>query len=121
MPDATSPPIDKKFKSPWAGKDLEEAAEWLLNKPDDVAVDEDHFNALDEFSKEDDTVLICRYVEDKESGKYKLEYFPEPTDTSLMTRTTAMGLKFDEMLLNYQRSRQKDGKPDRSRGGSEHQ
>ena len=72
---------------------------------------------MDEDSKEDDTVIVCRIVKSNQSDDVELEYFPQPTDTILMEMATNDGLKFDEKAQNYQRSRMKDGKPDRSKAG----
>lgn len=85
---------------------------------------------IDEFSREDDTVLACRIVtsegKDDEGGErgeeegLKVEWFPQPTEKIAMEMATNEGLKFDEKASNYQRSRMKDGKPDRSRAGPYH-
>ena len=75
---------------------------------------------MDEYSKEDDTVLACRIGSSREGedgGNLKVEYFPQLTDKIAMEMATNEGLKFDEKAINYQRSRMKDGKPDRSKAG----
>lgn len=71
---------------------------------------------MNEFSKEDDTVLVCR-VKNGNGVNIELEYFPQPTEKIVMEMATNGGLKFDEKAQNYQRSRMKDGKPDRSIAG----
>jgi hypothetical protein len=86
-------------------------------------------------SKTDDTVLARRVVSSSEGEEgegeggrggegggeqLKVEYFPQPTDTIAMKMMTNERLKFDEKALNYQRSRLKDGKPDRSNVGPYH-
>lgn len=71
---------------------------------------------MNEFSKGDDTVLVCR-VKSKKGDKIDLEFFPQPTDQIVMEMATNDGLKFDEKAQNYQRSRMKDGQPDRSKAG----
>lgn len=76
-----------------------------------------YFTALDEHSKEDDTVMLCRIVAPENEGKVNLDYFPMATDAIQRDIVTSDGLKFDERAQNYQRSRMKDGKPDRSRAG----
>lgn len=82
-----------------------------------MAVDKEYFTAMDEHSKEDDTVMVCRVVKSKNSGDVELQYFPQPTGTIVMEMATNDGLKFDEKAQNYQRSRMRDGKPDRSKAG----
>lgn len=72
---------------------------------------------MDEHSKEEDTVMLCRIVKSDKSHGVELEYFPQETDTIVMNMATNGGLKFDEKCRNYQVSRMKDGKPDRSKGG----
>jgi hypothetical protein len=52
-----------------------------------------------------------------ESGDVDVEYFPVPTEQVQMYIGTSEGLKWDERALNYQRSRMRDGKPDRSKAG----
>lgn len=58
----TEPPIPKPCKCPWYGKTVEDRAKWLQAAPDDVASDKRQFAAMNEFSKEDDTVLLCRRI-----------------------------------------------------------
>lgn len=116
LPTGTEPPISDTFTSPWVGKSLEDCAKWLQQAPADSAVHRDYFTAMNEFSKKDDTVLVCR-VKSKDGDKIELEYFPQPTDKIVMEMATNGGLKFDEKAQNYQRSRMKDGKPDRSKAG----
>ncbi|KAL9110582.1 MAG: hypothetical protein Q9227_004940 [Pyrenula ochraceoflavens] len=106
------------FQSPFLDCSLEECAKWLQSAPDEISLQREYFTALDQFSKEDDTILLCRYVETHTEGQStrKLQYFPVPTSDAVMSMQNALGLKFDEKLQNYQRSRMKDGKPDRSKG-----
>ena len=70
---------------------------------------------MNEYSKEDDTVLICRSK--TEDGDLKVEYYPKATEEVSMVMHTNGGQKWDERAMNYQRSRMKDGKLDRSRAG----
>lgn len=116
LPTGTEAPIPEGFSSPWTGKSSEECALWLQQAPANVAVHQDYFTVMNEFSKEDDTVLVCR-VKSKNGNKIDLEYFPQPTDKIVMEMATNGGLKFDEKAQNYQRSRMNDGKPDRSKAG----
>ncbi|KAF3066435.1 Bifunctional epoxide hydrolase 2 [Daldinia childiae] len=59
-PEGTKTPIDVDFRSPFAGKPPEECALWLQNAPEDVALNREYFLFIDQFSKEDDTIQICR-------------------------------------------------------------
>jgi hypothetical protein len=76
------------------------------------------FTALTEFSKEDDTVLMCRVVleheEDEsrvdrnipaknEDGSIKVEFFPVATERAQMSMWTNDRLKFAEKIGNYQK------------------
>lgn len=101
-----------------------ECAQWLQGVGSEVGLNKEYFTVIDEFSKNDDTVLVCRIVFSaeadgggEEGGKLKVEYFPQPTGSIAMEMATNGGSKFDEKAINYQRSRLKDGKPDRSNAG----
>jgi hypothetical protein len=87
------------------------------------------FTALTEFSKEDNTTLMCRVFleheelesrEDRkmpvknEDGSIKVEFFPVATERVQMSMWTNDRLKFAEMMGNYQKSRMAKGEPDRS-------
>jgi hypothetical protein len=77
QPEATKPPVEGSFTSPWLGKTVEECAKWLQDAPYDVAGQREYFAAMDRFSKEDDTVLACRVW--KDGGVVKVAYYPLPT------------------------------------------
>ena len=96
---------------------LRDCAKWLQKAPSEIAVQKQYFTAIDQHSKEDDTVMVCRVVDPDRAGDLELEYFPQPTNAILMEMATNDGLKFDEKAQNYQRSRMNDGQPDRSRVG----
>lgn len=72
---------------------------------------------MDEYSKEEDTVMVCRIVESGQPDNEKVEYFPQRTDKIVMEMATNDGLKFDEKAQNYQLSMMKLGLPDRSKAG----
>lgn len=117
LSEGTHAPISTGFRSPFVGKTLEECARWLQRGPDEVELNRQYFTALEEHSKEDDTVLLCRTVEsDDDSGNVILQYFPVPTGDAVAEMQTSLGTKFDEKLQNYQRQRMQDGQPDRSKG-----
>jgi hypothetical protein len=111
----TEPPISDSYKSPWYGKSVEDCAKWLQAAPDDVASDKRHFAAMNKYSKEDDTVLLCRIRND--DGALKVDYFPLTTAWIAMYLHTNNGDTFEESFGGYQRKMEDDGKPDRSQGG----
>lgn len=114
-PEATQPPLDDSFKSPWIGKTIEECAQWLQNAPSDSGVQREYFTAMDQFSKEDDTVLTCRVR--NENGEVEVDYYPLATKEIAMHMLTNRGSKFDEAGHAYQTRMKREGKPDRSQGG----
>jgi len=116
LSEGTKAPVSTDFKSPFIGKALEECAKWLQRAPEERELNREYFTALDEHSKEDDTVLLCRIVDSDGSGNVTLQYFPVPTGDTVVEMQTSHGLVFDEKLQNYQRQRMTDGKPDRSKG-----
>ncbi|KAF1934760.1 hypothetical protein EJ02DRAFT_439666 [Clathrospora elynae] len=135
-PPASKPPIPSDFKSPWIDKTAEACAAFLHAMPREEnayaePVNRFLFTALTEFSKEDDTVLMCRVVleheedesrEDRnmpaknEDGSIKVEFFPVATERVQMSMWTNDRLKFAEKMGNYQKSRMAKGEPDRSQG-----
>ena len=114
-PEATKPPLSESFKSPWVGRTVEECAQWLQDAPKDSAVLKDYFTAVNEFSKQDDTVLTCRVR--FENGKLKVDYYPMPTEQISMLMLTNRGSYFDERGSGYQARVKHEGKIDRSQGG----
>jgi hypothetical protein len=113
----TVPPIPKTYMSPWYGKTVEECAKWLQAAPNDVAPEKTHFAAMNNFSKEDDTVLLCR-VKPTHGGLLKtVDYFPVTTKHIAMYLHTTSGSRFEESFGGYQLEMELDGKPDRSQGG----
>ncbi|KAF2128259.1 hypothetical protein P153DRAFT_431952 [Dothidotthia symphoricarpi CBS 119687] len=115
LPEATKPPLEDSFKSPWIGKTVEDCAKWLQNAPNNSAVLRDYFTAMDRYSKQDDTVLTCRvWVENDE---VKVDYYPLPTAHIQMYMWTNRCTRFDEAGYHYQSRVKRDGKPDRSQGG----
>jgi hypothetical protein len=111
----TVPPIRESYKSPWYGKTVEDCAKWLQAAPDDIASDKRHFAAMNEFSKEDDTVLLCRI--NTTNGGFKVDYYPVETKYVAMSLHTRNGSSFEESFGGYQREMDFQGKPDRSQGG----
>jgi hypothetical protein len=75
----------------------------------------EYFTAVNEFSKEDDTVLTCRVR--MENGNLKVDYYPMPTKYISMYMLTNRDSYFEERGGSYQRRLKQEGKPDRSQGG----
>ncbi|CAM1501389.1 Fc.00g105510.m01.CDS01 [Cosmosporella sp. VM-42] len=117
-PEGTKAPLkDVGFRSSFIGQTLEFCGEWLQNAPAHIALNRDYFTAMDQFSRVDDTVLICRVIPAEDGGELIVEYFPEKTEDATIQISVSIGLRFDEALQRYQRNRMRDGKPDRSKGG----
>jgi hypothetical protein len=117
-PEATKPPLEASFKSPWTSKTVEDCAKWLQNAPSDSGVQREYFTAMDRFSREDDTVLACRIR--NEDSEVKVDYYPLSTAVISMYMVTNRASKFDEAGQAYQSRARRDGKPDRSQGGPFH-
>jgi hypothetical protein len=117
-PEATKPPLEGSFHSPWIGRTVEDCAKWLQNMPNDRGVQREYFTAMNQFSGEDDTVLTCRVR--KNNGEVGVDYYPLSTAEISMYMITNRGSKFDEAGHAYQARAERDGKPDRSQGGPFH-
>jgi hypothetical protein len=87
----------------------------LQAAPNDAVSDKTHFAAMNEYSKEDNTVLLCRI--NKDDGTLKVDYFPLTTAHIAMYLHTNSGDRFEESSGGYQREIEDAGKPDRSGGG----
>lgn len=114
-PEGTKAPI-QHGRFHFTGKTLESCADWLRDAPDDVALNREYFTAMDQFSRADDTVLLCRAVRGQQPTKLVIECFPEKTDNAVIQMSVSLGIRFDEALRRYQIRRTVDGKPDRSKG-----
>lgn len=79
-----------------------------------TSVRRDCFVVMNEFSKEDDTMLVCRVVK-KDDGQLRVDYFPQAVDEVQMQMWTNEGSMLDNKAEAYQATRKKEGKPDRSR------
>jgi hypothetical protein len=90
---------------------------------------------MNEWSKEDDTVLACITLQKPESERdvefeavdddwnlvsmedaVKVEFVPTDTDNILMYSMTNIPCKLQEYHTGYARARKRDGRPDRSQG-----
>ncbi|KAL8916911.1 MAG: hypothetical protein Q9208_008275 [Pyrenodesmia sp. 3 TL-2023] len=61
----TPTPVDPSFSSPFAGKNLEDVAQWLRGKPQTVNVDDRFFGVLDKQVAESGKIPICRLNDPK--------------------------------------------------------
>lgn len=114
-PEATRPPITDSFRSPWIGKTVEECAKWLQAAAENSVVVRDYFTAINEFSKEDNTVSTCR-VRIEDAG-LKVDCYPISTEEIAIMMLTNRGTVFGERGAEYQRTMKRDGKIDRSQEG----
>jgi hypothetical protein len=121
----TQPPLPASYSSPWIGKTVEDCAKWLQEMPRfqstnekkyvvDTGVNDETFLVLNEFSKEEDSVLVCRIAKE-ENGESRVDYFPQGTDEVQRQMWTNWSSMFDEKIINYQRVKFRDKLSDRSR------
>lgn len=80
----------------------------------DTGVNDENFLVMTDFSREEDSVLVCRIVKE-DGGKSRVDFFPQKTDEVQRQMWTNWGGRFDEKATDYQRARFADKKPDRSR------
>ena len=80
-----------------------------------------YFAVINEHMKEEDTVMLCRTVEDvpeeNEEDRGQLQYFPVKTERTNLILMQTIGIEFLERLMEYRTLRYLAGKPDRSKGG----
>lgn len=73
---------------------------------------------MNEYSKRDDTLMVCRIVESEtSSGDVMMEYLAQLIDTVMISMAMNEGFKFYDRALNFQRQRMVDGKPDKTKVG----
>lgn len=61
-----------------------------------VTVNPYYFLAIDRHSEEEDTILMCRWLDF--GGSIRVEQFPNPTDEAGMDMYSAEGFVFEEMV-----------------------
>lgn len=74
-PDGTEAPISSTFQSDFIDKSVEDVANWLRNKPEDVRLETKFFAVLDKKATQG-KVVLCRIADDKE----------KPTEPSCVLR-----------------------------------
>jgi hypothetical protein len=80
----------------------------------DTGVNDETFLVMNEFSKKEDSVLVCHIVEE-ENGESRVDYFPQGTGEVQRQMWTNWGCRFYEKAIDYQRAQFSDKLPDRSR------
>lgn len=116
--DGTTPPVMSfPIPSPFAGRTIEAAAEWLKAAPGDVDLDRRFFAVLDEHSEANDTITIVRIgdggVEGREGG---VQYFPVKATEAAIYLNSMSSTTFDERLQGYQIGRKLKREADLSKG-----
>ena len=56
----TKPPVDDSFVSPFVGKSVNDAAEFLKRAPDGVDTERRFFAVIDDRTEKDGSVVMCR-------------------------------------------------------------
>lgn len=103
--------------SPFAGKKIEEVAEWLTAAPEEVDLDRRFFAVLDENSTGNDTLTIARTGDGGvESAEGEVQYFPIPATEAASYLNSMKSNGFDERLQGYQRKRERSQEEDLSKG-----
>lgn len=99
--EGTEPPIDNAWRSPFVGKSVEEAAEFVKNAPGGKGLDKSFFAVLEEgFYRDNGWVTVCRIDYDggpvtamgtgaKSSAKYLYGHYGEGWDVALQDWDTS--------------------------------
>ncbi|KAI8965111.1 hypothetical protein F5Y11DRAFT_313888 [Daldinia sp. FL1419] len=103
--------VPDSYISPFLGKTLEDCAAYLSGTPEDITWETEYFCALDEHSKEDDTMMMIRILPNG-----RLHAFPRETKMAVLSMMTFLVDDFEQRLGVYQRMCRRQGKPDRSVG-----
>ncbi|MCJ1318239.1 hypothetical protein MMC15_003567 [Xylographa vitiligo] len=116
--DGTAAPVEAfPSPSPFAGKTMEQAADWLTAAPTDVDLDPRFFAVCDEYIMANHTLVISRIGDGGVEGKEgDVQYFPVKTSEAAMYLNSMTSNGFDERLQEYQRLQQRLQEPDLSQG-----
>ena len=90
--EATKAPIDSSFESAFIGKKVEDVANWLKNKADNIDLDDHHFAILDRGAKGEETVVVCR-IGDKNLKGDNLDWIRFPASRASLHLA---GMEFGE-------------------------
>lgn len=115
----TIPPIPE-FTSPFAGKSISDAADWLQDAPASTFLQRNDFAVLDDNSEGNNTMTICRYA----GGYYTtkddegdVQFYPcKAEGASCQMWSGSYFSYFDDALDTYQGRVREAGQPDLSRG-----
>ncbi|KAF2822870.1 hypothetical protein CC86DRAFT_372667 [Ophiobolus disseminans] len=121
--EGTEPPLPDSWTSHWIGKTVEECAQWLQKQPTyegekyylDSSVRQGYFVAMDEWSKEDGTMLVCRVSKKEDGEELNVDFFPQRVEEVQMQMWTNEGSMWENKAQAYRDTVRKEGKPDRSR------
>lgn len=104
------------FAFPWTGKTVEDCAKWLQNVGDrEFRVDRQCFAVVDEYSKKEGTLLVCRNINWEDPFKdVELQYYPK----AMWSAASCLLYPdhFEKDIMAYRRARKMEEKPDRSKG-----
>ena len=114
IPPGTSPSVPSSFKSPFAGKTLQECAVYMRDTPCDVAWQTEFFCTIDENDKEEDTVMLVRRFKNEDGTA--VHAFPESIGSVTLFIANYIGDDWEDKMERYKRVARKSGKEDRSVG-----
>lgn len=114
IPPGTPPSVPSSFKSPFAGKTLQECASYMRDTPGDVAWQTEFFCTLDDNDKNQDTIMLVRRSKNEDGTA--VHAFPEPTGTVTQFIINYVGDDWEDKMQRYKRVARKSGKEDRSVG-----
>lgn len=116
----TMPPITE-FSSSFAGKTIEDAAEWLENGPQSMFLQRADFAVIDDNSEKSNTITICRriiggsYTTEHDEGK--VQFYPCDAEGAGGNMFGGVySYMFDDALDRYQKRVGISELPDLSRG-----
>lgn len=88
----TAPPISASFNSPFVGQKIEDVARWLRTMPDNIDLDGHHFAIIDDVSREDRSIVVCK-IGDKSLKGDEPDYRRYP---AMRGSTLLRGLEYGE-------------------------
>ncbi|KAL9617682.1 MAG: hypothetical protein Q9160_007515 [Pyrenula sp. 1 TL-2023] len=114
--EGTKAPIST-FTSPWVGKSLEECGQWLKGAGDRAAFCQKFFAAIDEYSKADGTIQLCRIVPaPNHPDSITVKCYPIDRELAAQHFFVLAEGDFEQRLASYQLKQLHFKKPDRSKG-----
>lgn len=98
----TPTPIDPSFSSPFAGKSLEDVAQWLRGKPQSVDVDDTFFGALDKQAEKSGKIAVCRLNDPKVEREVAWCIMKKAEESTLYLGGLDSNLDWNEDIRNGQ-------------------